>query len=184
MGTRSSRHNKGRKPLYKDHRSVAAHLIAHPAYPGFNGCRGDNTKSENGWYNTRLWWKDADHFKLGILCEADSDIEQSADALGRKPSTLVWKARDLGLILPTQWSRLIKPKYTPRHRQPKEAIRNYPYIITPRDEHSDLLAVNAIVPKGIPDNMRADMCQEIMIAILEGRTTLEMLKAKNGSASY
>jgi hypothetical protein len=53
-----------------------------------------------------------------------------------------------------------------------------------RDEHADLLAVNAIIPKGIAENMRADMCQEIMLAILEERTTLEALRAKSANAAY
>jgi len=175
MGTRKSRHNKGRKPLYKDHRSVAANLLARPWA----------SEAMRGWYgNTRTWWGQVETFKLDILCEADADIEMSADVFGRSPSTLAHKARGLGLTLPTQWARLIAPKRKPKKFVLKESAPRYPYIVVPRDEHADLLAVNAIVPRSIPDHMRADMCQEIMVAILEGRTTLEMLKAKSDSAAY
>lgn len=181
MGTRRSKHNKGRKPTYKDHRSVAAHLLAHPAYPNWGWGDGE---SLHGWHNNRLWWKNTDIFKLDILCEADADVHGAADALGRPPKTLAHKARDLGLVLPIEWSRLIRPKYVPRLRRPKDAILNYPYITKPRDEHADLLAINEIIPKSIPDNMRADMCQEIMLAILEGQTTLAALKEKSRSGTY
>lgn len=172
MGTHRSRHNKGRKPSYKDHRAVAMHLLDHP-------------KTDFGsWAWTRTWWSDLEKFKVDILCEADANIERTADCLGRSPSSIAYRARDMGLTLPREWLRLITPKYKPRLRSPKEASLQYPYITKIRDEHADLLAINAIIPKGIPDNMRADMCQEIMLAILEGRTTIEMLKAKNGSATY
>jgi hypothetical protein len=179
VGTRRSRHNKGRKPLYKEHREVAMHLIANPVYGG-------------GWYNSRTWWSDIDNFKLGILCEADSDVEQSADALGRPPKSIAWKARELHFVLPQQWSRLIastsprkyKSKAKPLKLREVSSLLAYPYIAKARDDHSDLLAVNAIIPRGIPENMRADMCQEILLTILEGRTTLEALKAKSANASY
>src|SRR5947209_1527011 len=118
MGTRRSRHNRGRKPLYKDHRSVASNLLAHKMYGG-------------GWFNTRTWWTDLDGFKLEILCEADSDIEASADCLGRSDTSIAWRARDCGLTLPSQWARLIVPKkrYTPVDRRPRLA---YPYIVKAR----------------------------------------------------
>lgn len=172
MGTRSSRHNKGRKPNYKDHRAVAMHLLDHPR----TDC--------GSWAWTRTHWTNSDELKVDILAEADADIEGSADALGRSPTSIAWRARDMGLTLPSQWSRLIRPKYKPKLRTPKPAALEYPYIIKPRNEHADLMVVNAIVPKGIPDNMRADMCQEILLAILEGRTSLEMLKARGGNASF
>lgn len=169
MGTRRSRHNKGRKPVYKDHRGVAMHLLEHP-------------RTDFGsWAWTRTWWSDLEEFKVDILCEADADIERSADALGRSPTSIAWRARDLGLTLPRQWSQLITPKRKPVERRVNLA---YPYITKVRDEHADLLAVNAIIPSGIPDNMRSDMCQEILLAILEKRTTLEMLKSRDRGAAY
>lgn len=175
MGTRKSRHNKGRKPVYKDHRDTARHILDHKwGAPDFIGYR----------MLSRTWWTPVDTFKLEILCEADADIEGAADVFARQPKMVAHKARDMGFTLPIEWSRLIAPKYKPRIRQPKAAALAYPYITNPRDEHAQLLAVNEIIPKSIPDNMRADMCQEILLAILEGRTTLEALKAKSQSPSY
>jgi hypothetical protein len=175
MGTHRSKHNKGRKPFYKDHRDTAMHLLAHPwAGEDFRG----------HYAMTRTWWKPLEIFKLEILCEADTAIEPSADVFGRRPETLAYKAREQGFALPSQWARLIAPKRKPRMVNPKQALLAYPYISTPRPEHADLLAINAIVPKGIPDHMRADICQEIMVAILEGRTTLDALRAQNKSGAY
>lgn len=173
MGTHKSRHNKGRKPFYKEHRLVAAHMLERPAYPN------------RGWYSTRTWWQPAGTFKLNILCEADSDVEQSADALGRQPSTLVHKAREQGFIIPQQWARLVAPKRTAKPRAIKKPpLLSYPYIQAPSAANADLREVNALIPKGIPDHMRADMCQEIMLAIFEGRTSLEALGSRKGSAQY
>lgn len=136
------------------------------------------------WAWTRTWWTDTDKFKLSILCEADAPVEGAADALGRTPTSIAHRAKDFGITLPQEWARLIAPKYKPRIRQPKDAVLAYPYITKPRDEHATVLAINEIIPKTIPDNMRADMCQEIMLAILEGRTTLEALQAKKANGTY
>jgi hypothetical protein len=172
VGTHRSRHNKGRKPVYKDHRSVATHLIANPIYGG-------------GWYNTRTWWTDTDKFKLDVLCEADSDIEASADALGRSPTSIAHRAKDFGLVLPQQWKRLITPRRAKQIRIREQAsLLSYPFVAKVRDEHADLMAVNAIIPSNISEDMRADMCQEIMVAILEGRTTIEALRAKKANSAY
>ncbi len=178
MGTRRSRHNKGRKPFYKDHRAVARDLIARPMYPGLG------QGQQNGWYNSRTWWQSVDVCKLEILCEADRHPEESADTLGRPPKALAWKARELGLVLPSDWAALIRPKYIRRPRAERTSPLAYPYIIKARPEHADLLAINAIIPAAIPDHMRADMCQEIMIAILEGRTSIDTLRAREGTATY
>lgn len=138
---------------------------------------------EGFWMDSRTWWKDADVFALEVLCEADSNIEQSADALGRPPKSLAWKARDSGFILPSPWARLIAPKRAIKLRT-RDPILAYPYITKPRPEHADLLEINSIIPKSIPDNMRADMCQEIMLAILEGRTTLDDLRSRSKNSAY
>lgn len=159
------------QPTYKDHRLVAKNLLRHKRYGDFS-CK---------WLDNHLRWRPVDEFALSILCEANADIEQTADTLGRKPTTLARRARDVGFTIPTQWAKLIAPK-----GKPVLAARatNYPYIIKRRDEHADLMAVNAVIPAAIPDNMRADICQEIMLAILEGRTTIEMLKSRKGNSTY
>lgn len=172
MGTRRSRHNKGRKAVYKDHRAVCQNLLSSHMYMG------------GAWLDTRRQWQPTTVFALDVLCEADADVEASADALGRAPSTLCWRAREEGFTLPTQWSRLIAPKRAKKIVSPNRSDLAYPYITNIRPEHADIVAINAMIPRAVPDSMRGDMCQEIMLAIIEGRTTLEKLKAKSQSAQY
>jgi hypothetical protein len=158
--------------VHKDHREIAKRLIERPLYGG-------------SWCATGTWWQPIEQFKLGILCEANSDIEASADALGRKPTTLAHRAAGTGLVLPKHWRELITPKRSRSIKiREQSSLLSYPYISKARNEHADLLAVNSIIPSGIPENMRADMCQEIMLALLEGRTTLEALKAKKANSAY
>jgi hypothetical protein len=53
----------------------------------------------------------------------------------------------------------------------------YPYVSTrSTDEHEFLLAVDALVPKGLNNEFRADICQDMIVAILTGETTLENLR--------
>ena len=155
--------------LVADHRSVASRLISNPM---------------PGWYWTRTHWRSVDELKLGVLCDAKADIEASADAIGRSPTSIAHRARDTGLTLPKQWAALIAPKRSSKKLILEPRSMAYPYIAKARPEHADILAINAIVPNGLPESMRGDVCQEIMIAILEGRTTLEQLKARNGTAAY
>lgn len=54
-----------------------------------------------------------------------------------------------------------------RHRARDQ---NYPYLRNGRDDPTNLLAiVNAAVPPHIPHFIRADVCQDVLLAILEGR---------------
>jgi hypothetical protein len=171
MGTHKSRHNKGRKPQYKDFRDVAANLLKRPRYPG------------GGWYDTGIRWDQASLLKLDVLCEAAIEIEQAADCIGRKPTAVAHHARTLGIPLPLEWARLITPKKAAR-RAIGAADLPYPYLIKATPENADLRAINAVIPASIHDSMRADMCQEIMLAILEGRTSLEDLKNKKANGAY
>jgi hypothetical protein len=52
----------------------------------------------------------------------------------------------------------------------------YPFMVQPRDEHALLLAVNNWVPHYIPG--REDICQEIMLAVLDGRVTIDALAGR------
>lgn len=159
------------KPFSKDHQTTAAQILSHKRYGG-------------GWYDRNLNWRGEDLLALDILCEADADHEGAADALGRPPSNLAHKARDVGFTLPREWARLIAPKRAKKPRIINPGPLAYPYIQKLRPEHADIVAINNLIPKSIPDHMRSDMCQEIMLAILEGRTTLEKLKDRGRSAQY
>jgi hypothetical protein len=175
MGTRRSRHNKGRKPLYKDYRTVAADLI-----------RGRAPHGGYLWEN-HMGWTDEFELKLQVLCEADiADFDAVEHVMARNASACFWRARERHLIIPREWVNKFQPsRYVKKNglRPPKESPLAYPYIQRVRTEHADLLAINALIPKTIPDDRRADMCQEIAIAILEGRTTLADLQAKSAKGN-
>ena len=97
----------------------------------------------------------------GAWQSANAPIGKSADGLGRPPTSLAWKAREIGLALPADWSAIIRPKPKPRLIRDVRRRLSYPFIIKRRDEHGDLLAVNAPVPRGAPG--REDVCQEILL---------------------
>ena len=57
----------------------------------------------------------------------------------------------------------------------------YPYISgAPSTEHELILAVDAAVPKGLPNAVRCDVCQDMLVAILSGETTLDNLRGETG----
>jgi hypothetical protein len=52
---------------------------------------------------------------------------------------------------------------------------NYPYMLSADDGSELVQAVNSIVPRGLYDDCRADICQDILVAILEGELEREAL---------
>jgi hypothetical protein len=70
----------------------------------------------------------------------------------------------------------------PGHLRPRKIAQEvlpeyYPYVSgTPSPEHEMLMAVDAIVPKGLPNDVRCDVCQDMIVAILSGEASLENLK--------
>ncbi len=74
------------------------------------------------------------------------------------------------------WRYVAPPR---KDRQPRERITEYyPYIKGPvLDDHALLVAVDKLVPKGYNDDTRADICQDMIVAILTGETTLENMAA-------
>jgi hypothetical protein len=127
------------------------------------------------WWDMRTHWRRPDIVALKALCEIGAPMIATADALGRPPETLIDQCDRTGLSIPHGWDcfrrvrkRVMKP--------PKEPSLQYPYIRHVRGEHADLLAVNAIVPRYLPDHVRADVCQEIMLAIWQKEMTLDELR--------
>lgn len=126
------------------------------------------------WARTRTHWLRTDDVALAALCKYEAPLEKSADGLGRSPTSIAHRARDTGLTLPPEWRDAI------RMRKPKIerlAPLQYPYIRHVRGEHAELLHVNSLVPRSMPDELRADVCQEIMLAIWEGRITIDELQS-------
>jgi hypothetical protein len=60
------------------------------------------------WWNTNYTWGNDDLEKLKVLAEANADLNRSAAALGRSPTALCWKCRDIGLAMPPEWARFIR----------------------------------------------------------------------------
>lgn len=59
----------------------------------------------------------------------------------------------------------------------------YPYILSPaKTEGSEIvLAVNEAIPRWIPEQLRADICQDMIVAIISGELDLSDLNAKASS---
>jgi hypothetical protein len=109
-----------------------------------------------GWHYTHSHWTRRDEVALAA------------------PTSIAHRASDTGLHVPPEWREAIY-KYKSKLRRPKVAPLQYPYIAKVRGDHADLLAVNSLVPRGMPDYERADVCQEIMLAIWQKETSLEEL---------
>jgi hypothetical protein len=60
------------------------------------------------WWNVNYTWSAEDVEKLKILAQASTDLNRSAAALGRSPTALCWKCRDIGIAMPPEWARVIK----------------------------------------------------------------------------
>lgn len=68
------------------------------------------------------------------------------------------------------WRRLARKERVP-------IAEFYPFISkTPTEDHELLLAVDALVPKTLLNETRADVCQDMIVAILTGETTLDNLR--------
>ncbi len=119
---------------------------------------------------------------LKSFAVANATLEDSANALGRSPTSLIHYARELKIKLPQAWGGR-SPRKLKIVREPRVEIA-YPYIIKPRAEHAELIEINNLIPKSIAGDMRADMCQEIMLAILEGRTSLNLLRARKDNTTF
>lgn len=90
----------------------------------------------------------------------------------------VW--RDSGLFKPLRKGRTAKPK------APKAEVRQqlfYPFIMhnpTRKREGEDLvLAINDAVPASWPEWLRADVCQDLVVAVLSGELKQDELHAEN-----
>lgn len=85
-------------------------------------------------------------------------------------SAAAWRRRNPDKVLE---QRIRYPRHPTRIIRP--ALLVYPFIRTARDEHAELLEVNGMVPRGLLG--RADVVQEIMLALFEHRETIETVRA-------
>jgi hypothetical protein len=85
--------------------------------------------------------------------------------------------RDLGLLRPKRSVAPVKKRAAQSARAPSvKADTFYPYMVhdpSVADEGRRLvLAVNSIVPQSLPDFIRADICQDIVVSVLAGEIAL------------
>lgn len=81
-----------------------------------------------------------------------------------------WRATPAGQL----WTKnYVRPGGRARVFAPP--LMTYPFIRIPRDEHAELIEVNGLVPRGLPG--RADVVQEIMLALYERRETIDAVRA-------
>lgn len=123
------------------------------------------------WLDQRTRWADEDLRLLAAACDMKIGYSMAANSIGRSPTTLVHKALELGLNVQRAWRDLIR---RPREKKAPKVTLQYPYIVKPDDKYNDLIAVNRIVSRQLPG--REDVCQDIMLALWESRTSLEELK--------
>jgi len=70
-----------------------------------------------------------------------------------------------------------------REKKPKIPIEKsfpflrWPFLISGRDLPSYVKQINDVIPKTLPEYIRADVCQEMALAILEGQITEEEIPA-------
>ena len=180
---KKSRHNAGRKPFYKEFRRHVmpkdAPTIEQAAQQILNQPRWGGS-----WLNCGVEWDKLEESRLRLLCETASDIAKSADAIGRTPYAIAYRARELGLMLPSSWNAIVRPKRSQILTAPREPLLCYPYVKKATPDASDLLRANALVPSGMPEWMRADVCQSVMLALYQGEVTLDDLEANKTSLRW
>jgi hypothetical protein len=70
------------------------------------------------------------------------------------------------------------PGQEPKEKSIKQLF--YPFAVyntqKPDDGKDLVLAVNKVVPRGLPEDLRADICQDMVMAVLEGKIKKENLK--------
>lgn len=91
------------------------------------------------------------------------------------PGTCILQPVPLGTLdyregVTAWWREKIARKHKPR--EPRVELQ-YPYIQKPTAEHQLLLDVHHAIPAGIPHELRADLCQDLIVAVLSGETTVE-----------
>lgn len=131
--------------------------------------------------NQGLHWKEEDIKKLYYLCSTNSSITKCADILGRNEAAIAKKACQLNLPIPISFWDYI-PKKKPQKKEKgaprdRRSVLNYPFLIkVDPTKNSDLIEVNNLVSKVLDPDMRADICQEILLDVHQGKINIETLK--------
>jgi transposase-like protein len=107
---------------------------------------------------------------------------QVTAALEKTPACVREIGDAIGVTYVTAWK--MRQKIRPDIKYGKSTGRRqalcYPFIPalgTPRPEHELLMMINAAVPYNIPEDRRADICQELAVAVLLGDVDAANLEA-------
>lgn len=122
------------------------------------------------WLNHRTHWGGSDVMVLHAACDLGVDYEAAANTLGRPPHALAHKALGMRVRIPKSWRPLV---YNYQKKEPRLNLQ-YPYVVKPDSRHDDLIAVNRLVSQAIPG--REDVCQDVMLALWQSRTSLAELR--------
>lgn len=130
--------------------------------------------------STRTHWTPDERKALQAFADGGAPLEKVSLALGRTATSVAWYARDNTMRIPRGWSDIITRRPT---TAPRVAL-SYPFVTKRRDENADLLRVNELVPKSLPEWIRADVCQNVLLAIYEGTTSLEEIEANRSKVRW
>lgn len=159
----------------------ASHDLTHLC--GFHKLRFDQSRwAQMRWFWTRVW-NNAEILTLKPQMKdyIEYVCENSRVRWGRytRPMGLMY-----GEHLPwrtPEWFRARsgrKPR-TPRVIRPKLSpmAEFWPFVSTaPSEEHDLLVSVDKLVPRSLAEDVRADICQDIIIALLSGEATLDNVR--------
>jgi len=199
MGTRRSRHNKGRKPEYKDHRAgvgvggapVDLEMEAFTKYvsthfPNGPACPACGSK-DHYLLKSRKKFKCADCYKqyaptIDTPFHAHKlSFVKINEIEAMKPCSATELAAKMGLTYKGAWSlkeRLAAKSTTWATIVFEAKVSNlaYPFIAKRTTEGDLVMQVNQLVPQSLGYD-RSDICQDILLAIIEGKTSIEKLRA-------
>jgi hypothetical protein len=149
---------------------------------GVHKFRYSSLKAEElRWFWSCLWRDGKFMYQVKGLREYIIDVLEASSSKGG------WCKRPMGLFLGNSgWGRATYPWRTSEWYAERRANSRvpfvpvsefYPYITSePNEEHQFLLEIDSLVPKGLPNEMRSDVCQDMIVAVLSGQTTIENLK--------
>lgn len=90
-------------------------------------------------------------------------IDRFSTRSGREWRNPNWTERDISIKYAPQ-------PFLARAKLQDESASFYPFITaSPMSDHQMLLDVHDAVPRGIPESHRPDICQDLLVALLEGK---------------
>lgn len=119
---------------------------------------------------SRLWFADG-------FDPLDDDMrEYLAFVAGGNPERFYWRFTPVPRY--TQWKTKHPWRKLPKHLRPvkppkTESPQFWPFISGDvQSDHDTLMKIDAVVPKHLPEQVRQDVCQDLVIAVLSGAVSI------------